>query len=697
MPISVTITKPGVTDSFGRPMIVGTTYSVDDDFGISLIQQLKATDTRNALGGPSNAPFEQTDEGNVAGLSTGVNSVAAARNVGLIQSALIAGGMVQITTPGTYYINNTLIIYNNNQLALGPGVTVRMLPGSNKSILCNASFTAPLTAVTGNPTSSGTTITVAATAHGLAVGDYAFLGGSTVDGYEGIFPVASVVDANNLTLTADYAPASATSSGTCYIRKADVNISISGPGVFDQDRANQTLSGVENHAIRLQGVRNLNLNRVVVQNANKYALHLITVQDFMVDRPYFPITNSDGVHIEGFARDGTILHPSGKVGDDMVAFTCMKFAPAAAYAYTVPSNYHPGNQLDIDVFGVGGRTSQALVKITGTTGYRFDRMHIVGVNGQFKTACISIIDDSADLLGMTIGKVVFDGIYGRITGDATGSVYGITYNTTATVHELVFRDYVMDTSTLLTGGATFSGTSATSIAKLVVDGFSTLAGGATTSVGFLMGSNLTVSEWVLNRATWNAGANASARMVNQTGGTISDLKGSNWRLSGNSSGNGYMHTGGTLSAFEITNVQGAGVRSVYENGSGATATPDGVISNVLLNGSMGQLVNLSQSTNLLVSNIRAASIGNNVFQLGATSKTFNIRASNISCSASQYWSYGTTNTINLWADGTVPVNGSNITVSTTTKGATFFNNNAGFGTGTGLYSVSDAGAAVKLT
>lgn len=633
----------------------------------------------------------------VVGLSPYDGSADASNNVARIQAALNGRGRVQILVPGTYYINDTLVIPSNTELILGAGVTLRMVSGGNKSVLRNYNFTATRTAVTGNPTASGTTITVSATAHGLAVGDYACLMGSTVDGYEGIFPVASVPDANSLTLTADYQPANATSSGTCYIRKADVNITISGPGVFDQDRANQTLSGVENHAIRLQGVRYLNLLNPVVQNANKYAIHLITVQDFKVDRPTFPITNSDGLHIEGFARSGLITQLTGKTGDDMLAFTCMKLSPAAAYAYTVPSNYHPGNQLDIDVFGVAGKTGQALVKVTGTTGYTFDRIHIAGINGYFKTAGISIIDDSADLTGMSIGKIVFDGIQPRVSGDASGSVYIITYNATATVSELVFRDYVMDTSSLITGAATFSGTSATSIGKLTVDGFSTLAGGAPVVVGWLMGSNLTLSEWVLNRVTWNGGANASARLVNQTGGTISDFKGSNWKLLGNSAANGYYHSGGALTAFEITNVQGSGVRSVYENTTGATATPEGVISNVLLNGSMGQLVNLSQSTNLLASNIRAASIGNNVIQLGATSKTFNFRLSNISCSASQYWNYGTTNTINLWADGTVPVDGSKVTVSTTTKGATFFNNNAAFGTGEGLYSVSNAGAAVKLT
>jgi len=52
MTISVTITKPGVTDQYGRAMIVCTTYAVDDAFGLSLISQLKATDISASLTTP---------------------------------------------------------------------------------------------------------------------------------------------------------------------------------------------------------------------------------------------------------------------------------------------------------------------------------------------------------------------------------------------------------------------------------------------------------------------------------------------------------------------------------------------------------------------------------------------------------------------------------------------------------------------
>ena len=52
MSIRVTITKPNVTDAYGLPMVVGSTYTVSDDFGLSLIQQGKASDTDSSLTNP---------------------------------------------------------------------------------------------------------------------------------------------------------------------------------------------------------------------------------------------------------------------------------------------------------------------------------------------------------------------------------------------------------------------------------------------------------------------------------------------------------------------------------------------------------------------------------------------------------------------------------------------------------------------
>lgn len=52
MSIRVTITKPNVFNEYGIAMTVGTTYTVDDAFGLSLITQQKASDTDASLVNP---------------------------------------------------------------------------------------------------------------------------------------------------------------------------------------------------------------------------------------------------------------------------------------------------------------------------------------------------------------------------------------------------------------------------------------------------------------------------------------------------------------------------------------------------------------------------------------------------------------------------------------------------------------------
>jgi hypothetical protein len=175
MTINVTITKPGVTDQYGRAMVVGTTYAVDDNFGLSLIQQLKATDTNSALSPPgfndaepmylqfvnqaaitnptrqmlnsynityaqNTSPYtEAYSVGDrlvsiattVRPLSTDNTAAAATANTASIQAALTAGGLVQITTPGTYYVNDSFVASGlSANVQLGFGVVLLTTSGA---------------------------------------------------------------------------------------------------------------------------------------------------------------------------------------------------------------------------------------------------------------------------------------------------------------------------------------------------------------------------------------------------------------------------------------------------------------------------------------------------------------------------------------------------------------------------------------
>lgn len=205
MTIRVTITKAGVTDEYGRAMVIGTTYSVSDSFGVALIQQGRASDTDSSLVSPGvnqgdaaeiqyvnaaaiAAPTAQmlaatstqfaldvppytrnwSTGTTLASVLTGIPSLptsateeSATATVNMLQTAMIAGGYLTMTTPGTNYINNTLHFNNDTTIYLGPGVTLRSFGTTRFSMFGNGNASYPSTGMQGVSilcASDGTTV-----------------------------------------------------------------------------------------------------------------------------------------------------------------------------------------------------------------------------------------------------------------------------------------------------------------------------------------------------------------------------------------------------------------------------------------------------------------------------------------------------------------------------------------------------------
>lgn len=57
MTIRVTITKAGRSDTYGRPLVVGTTYTLEDAYGRDLITSGFGTDTDSAIGNTMGTSF----------------------------------------------------------------------------------------------------------------------------------------------------------------------------------------------------------------------------------------------------------------------------------------------------------------------------------------------------------------------------------------------------------------------------------------------------------------------------------------------------------------------------------------------------------------------------------------------------------------------------------------------------------------
>lgn len=74
------------------------------------------------------------------------------------------------------------------------------------------------------------------------------------------------------------------------------------------------------HALMLfSGVKNLHLSEMVFKDTPAFALQLGRIENFIVEKIKFVSCYADGVHVNGFVKNGLIKNIAGEVGDDLVA------------------------------------------------------------------------------------------------------------------------------------------------------------------------------------------------------------------------------------------------------------------------------------------------------------------------------------------------------------------------------------------
>ncbi len=325
----------------------------------------------------------------------------AAFNYAAIQRALTRGGSVSLTRPGTYLVNNTLVISSLTSLFLGQGVVIKLANSTQKNVLVNAAhLTAGRTA--SSMTSSGQIGTVNLTAHGFAVDQWVIVVGATSGGYNGVFRVLTAA-ANSFTVRLPYTPSVGTATGTITVRAADTDISIVGPGYFDYNGANNTNPGTpQAHLIIMNGVQQLTLHGFSGINCQKYAVLLGAVADFDVSDLSFrnSISGSDGLHLQGPAFRGNCERFYGTTGDDFVSLTIGDYS-----GWEVSR----GDFFDVTIRGVhADYCAKNLTKYAGNAPFKADRLVFDGIYGTCELTAVNIIDDTVGgaLLGTAAGSIV---------------------------------------------------------------------------------------------------------------------------------------------------------------------------------------------------------------------------------------------------------------------------------------------------
>jgi len=321
------------------------------------------------------------DAGEVSGASP---SASASVNATAINTALAAGGLVTLTTPGTFLVNATLVIPSNTRFVLGSNTTIKLAPSSNCSLVKNSTATGAMSSITGI-TSSADLATVNWVAHGLAVGDYFTVLGMAQNDYAGVWKVATVTDADHFTYYLETISATSPCTGTIVGKKVDHDITIEG-GIFDWDQANQTAPGtIDAHAINMVNMANYKEYGVRVINNYKYSRNLNNTRDtYCKDGSCYSYVNgADGWHIIGPQRGEAVFENlTGTTGDDFIGITTGDVPSWTAYA---GANQIEGDISLVRIINVKPlHVNHSIVKFDGSTannGYVTKTCEIDGLHG----------------------------------------------------------------------------------------------------------------------------------------------------------------------------------------------------------------------------------------------------------------------------------------------------------------------------
>ena len=182
-----------------------------------------------------------------------------------LQEMLDGQGIVTVDRPGTYLISKTLMIHSNTRFILSPGAVLLAAPMSKCALIENEHFA-------GNGRDENITVT-----------------GGTWDG-----------NCDAMGLDAEYEA----------IHRLDDPYS---PSLF------------KGKLIRFAHLDRIKLTDMVVKNPVSYGIQIGDVRGFVCRDLFFDCNHhfgtTDGVHINGPARDGVIENLCGTTNDDMVSLT----------------------------------------------------------------------------------------------------------------------------------------------------------------------------------------------------------------------------------------------------------------------------------------------------------------------------------------------------------------------------------------
>lgn len=245
-----------------------------------------------------------------------------------VQALLDARGIVTIEKPGIYLISRTLIIHTNTRFILAPGATLLAAPRSCCALIQNEHFT--------DPTGRDERIEII---------------GGTFDGNCDEMGL----DAMELALHRE-------------------------DGAYSPDKFTGKL-------LRFAHVQNILLERLTVRNPVGYGIQIADAEGFITRDIYFDYNShfgcTDGVHINGPARNGVIENVYGITNDDVVSLTTVD---------EMHAEVSKGEIENVEIRNVSSTDGYSAVRLLSSGNFAMRHIRICGVYGTYRHYGILISD-----------------------------------------------------------------------------------------------------------------------------------------------------------------------------------------------------------------------------------------------------------------------------------------------------------------
>lgn len=251
-------------------------------------------------------------------------------NRSTLQSAIDSGGVVYVDSPGDVYLSSPLYIGDDTQLILASGTQLKAKDGSLTSLIQTKAYLAAWSGVA-IAWSSGKTATITWANHGLIEGDAVVLQGATLPTHSDwwdIFRVASVIDANTVTIRLPFVP-TASPAGTITAKRCNRNIRLDVSIHHNYDNNSTTGQNLGRMASVLAFIAD---SHVVVraQNVYKYVMLLAGAINVTGEAWGMPNSRSDTLKFYGPCRNVEIKS-YGHASEDCTSVQALE--PAAFLAY----------------------------------------------------------------------------------------------------------------------------------------------------------------------------------------------------------------------------------------------------------------------------------------------------------------------------------------------------------------------------